>query len=337
MKLLTGTDIWNVYSMSQALDDVTDAFAATSAHEVDLPLRTRISVDDRRTLLMMPSYSANVQAAAVKTIGLYPDNVKKKLPTAPASIILIDTETGQVRALLDGDTVTKIRTGASSGVAFRYLAREDSRIGVVVGTGGQAYTQLLAMVTAVPGLEEVRVVNPERSFAEQFVDELRKWKPFVDSGYDGAITISSDSDTAAKDADVIILVTSSHTPVLSAQNLEPGCVVSCVGSYQPHMQECGPDIVVRADRIVCDQVEACLEESGDLIIPLKKGLIADSKISDEIGDIIAGKKPGRSRDEEIILYETVGVGTQDLWAATAIVEAAERHGVGTEWTMTEFG
>lgn len=334
MKLLTGADIWNVYSMSQALEDTADAFVATSARDVSLPLRTRISIDDRRTLLMMPSYSDTVKAAVVKTIGLYPDNAEKNLPTAPASIVLLDTETGQMRALLDGDTVTKIRTGASSGVAFQHLASENARIGVIVGTGGQAFTQLLAMVTAVPDVEEVRIVNPRRHSAEKFIDELTNWTPFIDSGYTGAITVESDSETAAKDADLITLVTSSWHPVLSARNLNPGCVISCVGSYQPHMQECGADIVERADRIICDHIDSCLEESGDLIIPLNKGVIHQSKISDEIGEIIAGKKPGRSSQDEIILYETVGVGTQDLWATTAIVEAAEKHSVGTAWNMS---
>ncbi|MDO5720690.1 MAG: hypothetical protein Q4P05_08140 [Actinomycetaceae bacterium] len=336
MRLLNSEDIWDVYSMEQALEDVAAAFVATSAGDAVLPLRTRISIDDRRTLLMMPSYSARVEAAAVKTIGLYPDNAAKNLPTAPASTILLDSETGQVRALVDGDTVTKIRTGASSGVAFRYLATESARVGVLVGTGGQAYTQLLAMVIALPNLEEVRVVNPDRNFAERFVDELRKWKPFVESGYDGVITVATHSDTAAIDADVIILVTSSHTPVLSAQNLKPGCVISCVGSYQPHMQECGPDIVEHANRIICDHVESCLAESGDLIIPLEQGLIDKSHVTDEIGEIIGGDKPARTCDSDIIVYETVGVGTQDLWATQAIVEAAEKHNVGTEWTMTEL-
>lgn len=333
MRLLTGRDIWSVYSMEQALDDVAEAFAVTSAKDADLPLRTRINIDDDRTLLMMPAYSVKANAAAVKTIGLYPQNAKKNLPTAPASIILLDAETGQVSALLDGATVTKIRTGASSGVGFRYLARKDARVGVIVGTGGQAYTQLLAMITALPALEEVRIVNPDRNLAERFARELEQWEPFTDSGFRGKLTIETDADAAAAGADAIILVTSSHQPVLSAKNLQPGCTISCVGSYQPHMQECGPDIIERADRIVCDQVEACVEESGDLIIPLKDGTISTADLQDEIGEIIAGDKPGREHDEEIIVYETVGVGTQDLWAAKAIVEAAAKANVGSQWQM----
>lgn len=331
MRLLTGAEIWSVYSMKDALGDVAKAFAATSNDEAVLPLRTRINIDDRRTLLVMPAYSESVSAGAVKTIGLYPDNARRDLPTAPATTVLVDGDTGAVTALLDGDTVTKIRTGASSGVALQHLVRKDARIGVVVGTGGQAFTQVLAMVTALPQLEEVRIVNPDEDLARDFAGKLTQWEPFANSGFAGEVVTRCDADEAAKDADAIILVTSSHQPVIAARNIKPGCVISCVGSYQPHMQECGPDVVELADRIVCDQVEACVEESGDLIIPLKEGRIDRSDLDTEIGQIIAGEKPGRMHEDEIIVYETVGVGTQDLWTALAIVKAAQAANVGTVW------
>lgn len=308
------------------------AFAATSAGQAQLPLRTRINIDHRRTLLVMPAYSHAVNAAAVKTIGLYPDNAKRHLPTAPATTVLVDGDTGAVTALLDGDTVTKIRTGASSGVAMRYLARPDARVGMVVGTGGQAFTQVLALITALPELRQVRVVNPDLDAAREFLCALRDWDPFKRTNFTGELIALDDAEAGAEDADAIILVTSSHRPVLSARHLKPGCVISCVGSYQPHMQECGGDIMERADRIVCDQVEACLAESGDLIIPLREGQIRTEELDTEIGQIVSASKPGRRHRDEIIVYETVGVGTQDLWAALAIVEAAEEAGVGTIWS-----
>ncbi|MDO5721895.1 MAG: hypothetical protein Q4P06_05055 [Actinomycetaceae bacterium] len=331
MRLLTGPEIWSVYSMRQALEDVAKAFVATSRGEADLPLRTRINVDERRTFLVMPAYSASVNAGAVKTIGLYPDNAKRGLPTAPATTVVVDGDTGAVTAVLDGDTVTKIRTGASSGVAFKYLATPDARVGVLVGTGGQAFTQVLAMVTALPDLQQVRVVNPDAKLAEDFVNRLQSWEPFTASGFTGEVVTMTDADEAAEGADAIILVTSSHEPVLSARNIKPGCVISCVGSYQPHMQECGADIVKLADRIVCDQVEACVEESGDLIIPLNDGLIRRDQLDTEIGQVISGEKPGRTDEGDVIVYETVGVGTQDLWTGLAIVEAAQAADVGTVW------
>lgn len=331
MKLLNSTDIWNVYSMSQALDDVAEAFAAVASGRTATPLRTKISIDDDRTLLVMPSYAPGVEAASVKTIALYPNNASSSLPTAPASLVLLDGATGMTRAFLDGDTVTKFRTGASSGVALRLLGRADASVGLVVGTGGQALTQVLAMIAAAPNLTEVRIANPFPGQAEEFVEMLRAHPGFERANFSGTLSIYRDADEAAGDADLIILVTSSTTPVLSASSLKPGVTISCVGSYQPHMQECGSDIMEAASRIYCDDVDAALEESGDLIIPLREGRISREDIVGSIGEVIASTVDGRASDDEIIVYETVGVGAQDLWAAQAIVSAAEVAGVGTDW------
>ncbi|MDO5747552.1 MAG: hypothetical protein Q4P66_07850 [Actinomycetaceae bacterium] len=330
MKLLNKTQIWDVYSMEDALVDTAEAFKAVSNDKTISPLRTRMNLDDSRTVLVMPCFSDEVDAVAVKTIGLYPGNASRGLATAPATTIVLDADTGELQAVLDGDTVTKIRTGASSGVAFRALAVAGAHIGVVVGTGGQAFTQVLAMVASVPSLEELRIVNPDEQQLERFIETLDSWKPWKEFGFEGVVRGYSSSDDAAKDADVIILVTSSTEPVLSAHNLKPGVTISCVGSYQPHMQECGADIIERADKIYCDHVESALEESGDLIIPINDGGITRDDIAGDIGHVLDGTIPGRDNDDQIIVYETVGVGAQDLWAASAIVAAAEKAGIGTD-------
>nr|WP_223875379.1 hypothetical protein [Nanchangia anserum] len=329
--MLNSTDIWNVYTMTQALDDVADAFVAVSGGRTMTPLRTKICPDSRRTVLTMPAYAPGVDQVSVKTIALYPDNASRGLPTAPASLVLVDGKTGMTRAFLDGDTVTKFRTGASSGVAFRHLGRDDAQVGLVVGTGGQAFTQVLALLAAAPTLSELRIANPFDGQAEEFVTALRAHPGFAQAGFSGRITTWLNADEAAAEADLIILVTSSTSPVLHADTLKPGVTISCVGSYQPHMQECGADVMARADKIYCDDVEAALEESGDLIIPLESGDIDRADIRGAIGEVIAGDLVGRERDDEIIVYETVGVGAQDLWAAQAIVNAAEEAGVGTDW------
>lgn len=331
MKLLNREDIWKVYSMREALADIAQAFVANYQEKTKSPLRTRINIDNRRTLLMMPCYSAEVEAASVKTIGLYPDNAANNLPTAPAMVLLMDGKTAEFRALLDGDTVTKIRTGASSGIAFQYLGIKNPQIGVLIGTGGQAYTQVLAMIAAAPSLQEIRIVNPEKQLAESFLETLVAMPQYQDSGFAGKLVLYTDSDEAALNADLIILVTSATAPVLGAKNLKPGVTISCVGSYQPHMQECGADIMNLADKIYCDDVEAALEESGDLIIPLEKGLIRKSDIIGSIGQVISGDLPARENDSEIIVYETVGIGAQDLWAANAITNRAVAVGVGSDW------
>ena len=331
MKLLNTHDIWNVYDMHQALDDCAAAYQAVSAGQTINPLRTQLKVDDDRTFLMMPCYSDQIEAAAVKTIGIFPKNTDKGISTAPASIVLLDGESAQLRAILDGETITRIRTGASSGVAFRQLARSDSQVGVVIGTGGQAATQALAMLAGCPHLRTLRFVNPDLQKAQKYVDTFIDTPQFQHSEFSGNVEAWDNSDEAARDADVIIAITSSSTPVLSAKNLKPGVTISGVGSYQPGMQEIGTDIMQRADRIYCDDVDSTLAESGDLIIPLEAGDITRDDILGSIGDVISGQLEGRQNDDEIIVYKTVGVAAQDLWTAAAVVEHAEKAGIGTDW------
>ena len=331
MKLLNSNDIWNVYDMNQALDDCAAAYQAVSAGHTINPLRTQLKVDDDRTFLMMPCYSDQIEAAAVKTIGIFPKNVDRGISTAPASIVLLDGKTAQLRAILDGETITRIRTGASSGVAFRQLARSDSQVGVVIGTGGQAATQALAMLAGCPNLRTLRFVNPDLTKAQEYVDTFIGTPQFQQANFSGDVEAWDDSDAAVKDADVIIAITSSSTPVLSAKNLKPGVTISGVGSYQPQMQEIGTDIMQRADRIYCDDVDSALAESGDLIIPLEAGDITREDILGSIGEVISGHLAGRQNDDEIIVYKTVGVAAQDLWTATAVTTHAEKADIGTDW------
>lgn len=330
MRLIGGHDIWRLYPMVKAIEDARAAYAATSEGATVTPLRTKVEIDADRTLLTMPAYSPKLEAAAIKIIGLFPNNAATGKPTAPATVVLLDATTGEPLALLDGDVVTKIRTGASSGLAFALLANPDSRIGAVVGTGGQAPTQVAAQIAACPRLEQIRIANPIEGEAQRFVAALRD-HPSFPADWEGTIEAFTDADTAIAGANVVTLVTSSTTPVISASALSRGVTVSCVGSYQPHMQECGSDTMRAADRIYCDVTEAALAESGDLIIPLRDGDIERSAILGDIGDVARGACEGRGHAEEIIVYETVGVGAQDLWAAHAIVEAACRAGAGTVW------
>lgn len=330
MLLLNADDIWQVYTMGDAIRDIEAALVATVEGAALTPLRTQIPAEER-TFLMMPSYSAGIEAAAVKTIAICPGNADRGLPTAPATIVLLDGDTGMPRALLDGATVTQMRTGASSGAAFRHLGRPDARTGLIVGTGSQALTQVLALLEAAPDLTELRVANPYEGEADAFLDRLRAHPAFQALHFGGQLRAFCDADAAATDADLITLVTSSTSPVLSAQALSPGATVSCVGSYRPDMQECGSDIMAAADLIVCDDVEAALEESGDLLTPLKEGVISRDDLGCALGDVIAGRHPGRTSPDDLIVYETVGVGAMDLWAAHAIVAAAQGAGVGTTW------
>ena len=180
---------------------------------------------------------------------------------------------------------------------------------------------------AVRKLEEVRVydLNYDRTknFAEQMQEELKS--------YGTKITAVKSSDEAIDDADLLITVTPSSKPVFDGTKVKKGCTVSCVGAYQHHMQEMDPAILPRASKIYFDSQEAVLSESGDILIPLEEGIITKDDFTGDIGKVVKGELVGRENDDEIIVYETVGVGAQDLVTAKIIYEKALEAGVGTQW------
>lgn len=274
----------------------------------------------------MPAYVPDLDVASVKIVDIFPHNIDNGIPSSPAQVLLIDGTTGVVSALLDGTHVTKMRTGAASGAAFDVLAKKDCKIGALIGTGGQASTQLEAMLTA-RDLEEVRVFDLDfertKAFAEQMQEEL--------SEYNTRIVPVRSSDEAIDDADLLITVTPSSKPVFDGSKVKPGITISCVGAYQHHMQELDPVALERASKIYFDSKEAVLSESGDILIPLEKGIITEDDFTGDLGNVIKGELVGRENDEEIIVFETVGVATQDLVAANTIYKKALELGVGQEW------
>lgn len=327
MLLLSRQDIKKVFSILDAVEADKEAFTLVADGKCDMPLRTNIPAPKYDgCFLFMPAYAEELNTAALKTVNIFPHNIDNGLPSSPAQVLLIDGKTGIVTAILDGTYVTQLRTGASSGAAFELLAKKTCRIGALIGTGGQAATQLEAMI-AVRKLEEVRVydLNYERTaiFAKQMQEELQS--------YDTRIIPVSSSDEAIDDADLLITVTPSSKPVFDGTKIKKGCTISCVGAYQHHMQEMDPAILPRASKIYFDSREAVLSESGDILIPLEKGIITEDDFTGDIGNVIKGELIGRENDDEIIVYETVGVGAQDLVTAKIIYEKAVKAGVGTQW------
>lgn len=327
MLLLSKKDIQQVFTMKDAIEAVKEAFSLFSAGKSEVPLRTQIvSEDQSGTFLFMPAYVPTMKAAGIKVVNIFPNNIDKGLPSAPAQVLLIDGETGFVTSVLDGTFVTQLRTGAASGTAFDVLARKDAKKGALIGTGGQAACQLEAMICA-RDLEEVKVfdMNPERT--ADFVQEMNQQL----ASYGTHIVAAKSSDEAIEGADVIITVTPSKKPVFDGNKVKKGATVSCVGAYQHDMQEMDPVILTRADKIYFDSEEAVLSESGDILIPLEEGTITKEDFTGDIGEVILGNLVGRENDEEIIVFETVGIGTQDLVTAKAIYDKATEKGVGTVW------
>lgn len=327
MLLLSREDIKKVFTMQDAIEAVKQAFTLLVDGKCDAPLRTNIQAPKYEgCFLFMPAYVEEMDTASLKIINIFPHNIDQGIPSSPAQVLLIDGKNGLVTAVLDGTYVTQLRTGASSGAAFDMLAKKDCRIGALIGTGGQAATQLEAMLAARK-LEEVRVydLNHDRTaaFAERMQKELES--------YGAKITAVASADEAVDDADLLITVTPSSTPVFDGTKIKKGCTISCVGAYQHHMQEMDPAILPRASKIYFDSQDAVLSESGDILIPLEEGIITKDDFTGDLGNVIKGELVGRENDDEIIVYETVGVATQDLVTAKIIYDKAMEAGIGTAW------
>lgn len=328
MLLLSRDNIKQVFTMNDAIAADKLAFQLFSENKTEVPLRTQI-VDEKQngTFLFMPSYSPDLAAAALKIINIFPDNIDKGLSSAPAQVLLVDGATGYVNALLDGTTVTQLRTGAASGVAFDVLGRKDAKKGALIGTGGQAATQLEAML-CVRNLDVVYVFDQNSERTQAFVEEMKRTL----KKYPTEILPATSSDEAIHDADLIITVTPATSPVFDGNKVKRGATVSCVGSYQPQMQEMDPVILKRASKIYFDSEEAVLSEAGDILIPLAEGLITKDDFTGDIGEVLLEKVVGRESEDEIIVFKTVGIGAQDLVTAQKIYECALEKEIGKEWS-----
>jgi len=314
-------DIKNYYSMEECMDAVEDAFRLFSQGKVEVPLRTQIRNEEGTgTYLCMPAYCQEYDASCVKVLNMFPGNVEKGLPTINAQILVMNTETGVIDGLVDGTYVTQLRTGAASGVAFRLLAKKNCEIGALIGTGGQAATQLEAMLTAKE-LKEVRVYDLDFERAQNFAESMRKSL----AKFPTEIIAVADANEAIDNADLITTVTSSTQAVFDGNKVKAGATISGVGSYQPHMQEIPVELLQRASKIYFDSQEAVLAEAGDLLVPLDKGEITKDKFTGDIGQLASNDLVGRENDEEIILFETVGIAAQDLMTAKSIFTKVQEN------------
>jgi ornithine cyclodeaminase len=270
----------------------------------------------------MPGYLQDTRVLGGKVVSVFSGNAARGLPVVTAAVLLLDSTTGLPRALLDGTFLTALRTGAASGLATRLLARERASVLAVFGAGVQARTQIEA-VREVRPIREVRVVSRTHASAQRLAAELRAAPDPPER-----VQVLDDPAEAVKGAHVLVAATSSSTPVFPGAAVGPGAHVNGVGSYTPEMQEVDEELVSRA-RVVLDTRDGALAEAGDLLIPLRKGLIREEDVRIELGEVILGLRPGRTSEEEITFFKSVGNAALDLAVGARALAEAERTGAGT--------
>lgn len=326
MLVLTADDVRQALPMGDAIEAVKLAYAAVSDGRVEMPLRSRVQVAPHDALsLFMPAYARTErgEALAVKVVSLFPQNPPRGLAYIQAAVLVLEADTGRALAILEGSSLTAIRTGAASGAAADVLARKESKVAAVFGAGAQGRTQLEAVCTVRP-IERAWVFDQDSTRAESFVAEMAGKGPIPRD-----LRRATTSTEALREADVICTATTSLTPVFADTDLKEGAHISAVGSYTPEMQEVPPKTVKRA-LVVVDARSAALVESGDLIQPIRSGLFTESHVHAELGEIILGRRSGRESAAQVTYFKSVGIAAQDVLAAQRAVENARGLGLGRE-------
>jgi ornithine cyclodeaminase len=325
MLLINAGQVRELLTMKEAIEADKQAFLLHSAGDTEVPVRTGFELPGRGSALVMPAYvKGDIDLVGVKIISVFPGNPAKGLPAVPAQMLLIDSETGAVRAMINGTEVTRIRTGAISGAATDVLSRKNSSVAALFGTGGQAAAQLEAILCVRP-IKEVRVFD----LAYERIVSFIKANGELAGRYGSELAAAGSSDEAVDGADVITTVTTSNVPVFDGSLVKKGAHVNGVGSFLPSSRELDEKLLNRA-RVFVDNREAVLAEAGDFLIPAAAGAYDLNAIAGEIGGVLAGKLAGRASDDEITVLKSVGYAVLDVVAAGKIYRNAVSRGMGTE-------
>lgn len=316
----SGDDLRSILTMDKCIEAMVGAFRALSDGQAVMPLRTRLEMEpDNGTALFMPVYLPGVAKVGVKTVNMNYNNPANGLPLIHALMMVFDSRTGLPLAVMDGEVITAMRTGAVSGLATSLLARKDASTAAVIGTGIQGETQLEAVCTArkierayVFDLSEERAENYARKMGEKL----------------GVEVMVAPSPATLGEVDIVCTATSSNTPVFDDKFIKNGTHINGVGSYKSTMAEIPPDTIARA-KVVVDQYEGSLAEAGDIMQPLQQGIITRDHLHGELGELVTGVVAPRENDDEVTVFKSVGVAVQDLMTADLALQLAAEKNVGT--------
>ena len=320
LRFISAEDVDKALSMPAAITAVRQAFIDLSGGDADVPLRTPLALADGGAALFMPVHLLRDKRLGLKVVTVVPENVERNLPTIQALVVVFDAETGMPLAVMDGEHLTAVRTGAASGVATDALARKDAAVAAVIGAGVQGIRQLEA-VCCVRTIREALVFDSDRNRAEAFATEMRRRL--------GRTVRVLDNVAAVFAADVVCTSTWSGRPVVSDADIASGTHVNAIGAYKPDMREIPGETMGRSTVFV-DSREACLAEAGDLVMAMGEGHIDPAASPAEIGEVLSGSRAGRTDDSEITIFKSVGNAVQDLAVAGLVLEEAGRLELGTE-------
>jgi ornithine cyclodeaminase/alanine dehydrogenase-like protein (mu-crystallin family) len=320
--ILSRQDVQRLLSVRECIDVLEPAHIAFSHGRAIMPVRLTARFHDQGIMAVMPAWLDDGPQLGVKCATSFSGNAARQLPLIAATVLLLDAETGATIAVMDGAYITEVRTAAASALATRALARDDASRLVLIGAGVQARAHLAA-ISAVRPLTAVTVVARTIASANRFTEARAPAFPELE------FRAVESADDALAAADIVCTVCTASEPVFDPACVPAGVHINGVGSHTPSTREI-PGETMRDARVVVDSREANLRECGDCLIPIEEGLFDADHVSDELGEILSGDKPGRTSDAEVTVYQSCGIGIQDLAAATLVYERALEARAGVE-------
>lgn len=326
IRLIKSSEIKEHFSMTEAIDSMAQAFKSLSTGQIEVPQRYVTTFgNESLTMLVKPVFVLSEHKAALKILTQKELGKVKGIPAIVGVVMLIDTLTGEIVSIMDGEYLTALRTGAASGLASQYVAREDAKTLAIFGCGPQGKTQLEA-VTEVRKISKVWIFDNNINAARSFISEMK-------SKIKAKLEIADNLDVL-KECDIICTATNSEQPLFQHEHLKEGVHINAIESFKPNMQELDPSILLKA-AIFVDQKESCLTESGDLIKPIKEGDFSASHIKGEIGQYGMGTINGRTSEYEITVFKSVGVAIQDYMIASKIYKKSIDQKFGQDFNLFE--
>jgi ornithine cyclodeaminase len=324
--LLSEHDVRDVLPLDDLIDAMQHALAAFSRGRVAQPLRTVLTIGAEQAFFgVMPAYLPDTPAVGTKLVTVFGGNAAIGLPTHLATIVLLDPATGELRAMMDGRYITEVRTAAVSAVSVRLLARGDAGTLSILGSGVQARSHLEA-IARICRLRRVTVWSPNDTSRASFVRDMQ---PRLDI----PLVAAASPPEAVHGADLIVVATAAHTPVLRSEWVADGAHICAVGACRPDQREMETSLVARA-RLFVDSRAGALAEAGDVVLPIAEGAIAPEHIAGELGEVASGGVAGRRSSSEVTLFKSLGMAVEDVAAAHLAYERAAARGLGRYFVLT---
>jgi len=306
MRIVEAPEAREKLTPAVCIDLMKEAFVALETRKADQPLRSIVKLPDGEAFGFMPAYLGADDCFGAKVITAFHKNIGTEYPSHMGYVMLFESQHGSFVGMADASVITEVRTGAVSAVATDLLARKDAKKLAIIGAGAQGRSHLAAIL-CVRNIEEVNVFDLRPESARKYAEEMQK-------KYGIPVNVSESAEECVRDADVICTLTPSKEPFLRKEWIKPGAHINAVGTFSPVTREVTSELVA-ASRLYSDYTESMKKECGEYLIPLTEGLIDESHIVGSIGEVLLGKAPGRGSNDEITLFDALGLAVEDVMCA----------------------